>query len=202
MLKGLYSITDNTLTPNETIINDVKNVILGGAKIIQLRDKTNNDDKVVELANAIQYICRKEGILFVLNDKVELAIENNYDGLHVGRSDYHRIEEIRKDFKGILGVSCYDDISKAKEMESLGAEYVAFGSFFSSATKPDSKVVPLEVLDDARVKIKIPVCAIGGITSKNLDEVLKYNVNMVAVISDIWKSPDVVKQAKLYSKRF
>ncbi|MBD3841499.1 MAG: thiamine phosphate synthase [Campylobacterales bacterium] len=133
----------------------------------------------------LQRLCAKHDAQFVLNDKIDLAIELGCDGLHIGKSDHHRFEEIRANFNGFIGVSCSGDVEHAKEFEQKGADCVTFGSFFSSPTKPDSNIVPLEVIKEAKQKLQIPVCVIGGITIKNLDDILEYKPDMVSVISDI-----------------
>ncbi len=200
-LKGLYVITDDSLTPSNTLFSQVKQAIEGGAKIVQLRDKKSSDKVILQTALKLQELCRSYNLLFVLNDKVELAIQHKFDGLHIGKSDHGRFEEIRANFKGVLGVSCYGDIAKAQEFETLGADYVAFGSFYSSPTKPDSNIVPLETLKIAKNRLTIPICAIGGIHSENLSEVLENRADMVAVISDIWKSEDIKQKCEIYKQQ-
>ena len=199
-LKGLYVITDNALTPQETIFFQVQEALKGGAKIVQLRDKINSEKVVKKTAIELQELCTRFGAIFILNDKVTLALESHFDGLHIGKSDYDIFPQIRENFKGILGVSCYGDIEKAKYFEALGADYVAFGSFFSSVTKPDSSIVPLEVLQKAKEQLHIPICAIGGICTDNLDEIMEQNPDMVAVISDIWRSENIKEKCEIYNR--
>ena len=199
-LKGLYVITDDTLTPLSTLLQQTKEALEGGVKIVQFRDKTNSDEVVKKTALKLQELCTRFGAIFILNDKVSLALESHFDGLHIGKSDYDIFPQIRENFKGILGVSCYGDIEKAKYFESLGADYVAFGSFFSSATKPDSSIVPLEVLQKAKEQLHIPICAIGGICTDNLDEIMEQNPDMVAVISDIWRSENIKEKCEIYNR--
>ena len=198
MLNGLYVITDNILTPNETIINQVEQSLKAGAKIVQLRDKKNSIKTIEKLAILIQNLCKKYNALFVLNDEIELAIKLKCDALHIGKSDHQNFEEIRKKFKGVIGVSCYGDIHLAKEFELKGANYVAFGSFFTSPTKPQSDVVSFDVLTKAKESLSIPICAIGGINSENVNKLLKYNPDMIALISDIW-SDDIRKKIEFYN---
>jgi thiamine-phosphate pyrophosphorylase len=201
-LKGLYVITDDTLTPSNTIFSQVEEALKSGATIVQLRNKKDSDDVVKYMAIQLQTLCRNHNALFVLNDRITLAVEYSFDGLHIGESDYEIFTKIRHNFKGILGVSCYGDIEKAKYFEALGANYIAFGSFFSSPTKPNSSLVPLEILQKAKKKLSIPICAIGGINSENIDEVMEYQPDMVAVISDIWKSVDITSQVTFFTKKF
>ncbi|CAA6801152.1 MAG: Thiamin-phosphate pyrophosphorylase (EC [uncultured Sulfurovum sp.] len=201
-LQGLYVISDDVLTPNKTIIEQITQALEGGARIVQLRNKQGTLEEIKALSIEVQELCHKHNALFVLNDQIELAIELDVDGLHIGRSDHHRFEEIRKDFKGIIGVSCYDSISMAKEFEKMGADYAAFGSFFHSPTKPNSNVIDLRVLETAHEQLNIPVCAIGGINLSNVQELLNHKPDMISVISDIWSTDDIKQQAQNYTKLF
>ena len=201
-LNGLYIITDDILTPSHSIIEQVEKAILGGAKIVQLRDKMSSDEVIRKKALELQSLCEKYNAIFVLNDKVELAIELGLSGLHIGKSDYHRIEEIRKNFSGYLGVSCYGDVAFAKEMQKLGIDYVAFGPFFTSPTKPNSNVVDLEVLTKAQEELDIPVCAIGGLNNDNIADIMKHKPDMIALISDIWKSDNIQDKAKIFASLY
>lgn len=201
-LKGLYVITDDNLTPSSTLLSQVEEALKGGASIVQLRDKKSSDEVIKKTAFQLQELCKQYDALFVLNDKINIAYELECDGLHIGKSDHDNFEQIRKNFKGLIGVSCYGDIELAKKFEDMGADYVAFGSFFTSPTKPDSNIVDLNTLTMAKDKLNIPICAIGGINTKNLSEVMKHTPDMVSVISDIWNSQDIQNQTKIYKNKF
>jgi thiamine-phosphate pyrophosphorylase len=201
-LKGVYVITDDTLTPDETLFSQVEDALKGGATIVQLRDKKNDEETIEKKAIALQELCHEYNAMFVLNDKVELAIKLQCDGLHIGKSDHARFDEIRKDFKGCIGVSCYGDVDHAKEFEQKGADYVAFGSFFTSPTKPNSNIVPLEVISEAKEKLTIPVCAIGGINKENVDQVVQKDPEMISLISDIWNSDDITAKTLMFATKF
>jgi thiamine-phosphate pyrophosphorylase len=201
-LKGLYVITDDKLTPDETIYTQVREALEGGASIVQLRDKISDDEQIKQKAIKLQNLCKEFDALFVLNDKVELAIDIGCDGLHIGKSDHERFTYIRDNFKGIIGVSCYGDIDLAKEFEIKGADYVAFGSFFRSPTKPNSNIVPLDILSKVREVLNIPVCAIGGINSENILDVMDQEPDMVSLISDIWRSDSIKDQSIIYVNQF
>jgi thiamine-phosphate pyrophosphorylase len=198
MLQGLYVISDNELTPQSSLTNNITKALMGGAKIVQYRDKINSKEIIRQNARDLQALCQYYDAKFVINDYVDLAIEENFDALHVGESDHENIEQIRKDFKGILGVSCYGDVSKAKYMQDLGVNYVAFGSFFPSPTKPKSSVVDMKVLQKAKEILSIPICVIGGINSENVHKLLVYKPDMVCAISDIWKSKNIQKKVQQY----
>lgn len=201
-LSGLYVITDDNLTPLVTIVDSVKKALSGGARIVQLRDKTSNDETIEKTALSLQDLCREFGALFVLNDKIDIAIKLSLDGLHIGRSDHAVFDDIRMKFKGILGVSCYGDIDLAYDFEGKGADYVAFGSFFNSSTKPSANIVDLSVLSSAKVKLSIPICAIGGINRLNLNSVMKHKPDMICAISDIWNSDSITHCTEEYANAF
>lgn len=198
----MYIISDDSLTPKENLLNNIENVLKAGASIIQLRDKISSDEEIEILVKNIEELCKKYNAIFVLNDRVELAIKLQCQGLHIGKSDYDRVDFIREHFKGIIGVSCYDNVEFAKSMQDKNMDYVAFGSFFTSPTKPNSKVVSKQVLYEAKKLLDIPVCAIGGITNENAIELLECKTDMLAVISDIWTAKDVNKRCQDYLRQF
>jgi thiamine-phosphate pyrophosphorylase len=201
-LDGLYVITDDSLTPDMTIFKQVESALRGGAKIVQLRDKINDDLIVENKATVLQDLCHKYNATFVLNDKINMAIKLGCDGLHIGKSDHDRFDEIRKEFQGIIGVSCYSDIEKAKMFQDKGADYVAFGSFYVSPTKPTSNIIPLEIIAEAKEQLDIPVCAIGGINTNNIDDIMEQKPDMVSLISDIWNTQNIESKAKFYKDQF
>ncbi len=198
-LKGLYLITDNKLTPDSSILYQVEEALKGGARIIQLRDKEKTDDELEKTAYLLKELISKYNALFIINDRVELAKKINADGVHIGDGDYtlKQTREILKD--KIIGVSCYGDINKGLEAEKNGASYVAFGAVFSSMIKKNAKVIGVDILKEAKRKIKIPICAIGGINSDNISNI-DSNVDMKAIISAIWG--DEVKDKAKYLSSF
>jgi len=201
-LDGLYVITDDKLSPSSTIISQVTQALEGGARVVQLRDKKSSLEEIKEKALTLEVLCKEYDATFVLNDKVELAIELGLSGLHIGKSDYFRVDEIRKNFKGCLGVSCYGDISFAKKMEEKGVDYVAFGSFFISPTKPDSNIVKPDILSDAKSKLTIPVCAIGGLNTDNIHDVMQHKPDMISLINEIWTSEDIKSKASYFASLY
>lgn len=204
-LRGLYAITDERLTPyqNNLILEKVEKALKGGARVLQLRDKTNRDNFILSYAQLLKELCKSYGTIFIINDRVELAKKVEADGVHLGEEDAP-LEEARK-FLGknkIIGVSCYGDLEKAKLMEKKSADYVAFGSFFPSPTKPSSKVIDKSILREAKKVLKIPVCAIGGITIVRAKELVKLGADLVAVVSDLWLAEDIEKRVQEYQKIF
>lgn len=188
----IYAISDEVLTPAHTIEAQLKWAIKGGIKYFQLRDKNALDSALLPLCVRLAEICAKSSVEFIINDRIEIALDLQGRkipcGLHLGRDD-EKIEfaKLREEFRGIIGVSCYGDIKRALEYEAKGADYVAFGSIFKSATKVDSAIVGTEILKLARQKIKrAKICAIGGINAKNLAQVAE-NADMVAMVGAVWQ---------------
>ena len=183
-LKGLYGISDTKLTPTKTLIAQLQKAIQGGLKIFQYRDKDSKDSEIIGLVGELQALCNENNVLFVLNDRYELAIKLGVSGLHLGKDEVSQLLDIRESFKGIIGVSCYDSIELAQRYESAKVDYVAFGSLFPSPTKRDAKPCPLSVLKEAKNTLKIPICGIGGICVDNVS--LLKECDMIAVISSLW----------------
>ncbi|BAU23708.1 thiamine-phosphate pyrophosphorylase [Caldimicrobium thiodismutans] len=203
-LFGLYVITDEKLTPyeGEKIFKCVESALKGGAKVVQLRDKTHTDEELLEVALQLKKLCHQYQALFIVNDRVKLAKGVEADGVHLGIED-EALERVKVALPDkIIGVSCYGDLERAKRAEALGASYVAFGSFFPSPTKPASALVSKEILLQAKKELKIPVCAIGGITLEQAEELIKLGADLLAVISDIWLARDIEDRARGYTELF
>jgi thiamine-phosphate pyrophosphorylase len=187
MLKGLYAITDEHLTPDETIFSQVEESLRAGVNIIQYRDKTKTDYEVEETCRGLQALCRNYNALFIIDDRPYLAQKIKADGLHIGKNDI-TLSEARNIFTdGIIGVSCYGSVARAEELEKEGASYVAFGSFFPSPTKPKSGIISTNVLNKAKQRVNVPVCAIGGITLENISEIAQHKPEMISVVSAVFK---------------
>ncbi|MCX2716622.1 thiamine phosphate synthase [Helicobacter sp. MIT 21-1697] len=184
ILQGIYAISDEILTPYEILPQCIESALKAGVRIFQLRDKSHSDAWLKPYALQAMALCERYDALFVLNDRLELALEINAPALHLGKDD-NEFMEARARFSGILGASSYGDLERAQSLERLGADYVAFGAFFASPTKPNAPLAPLEILESAKATLSIPICAIGGINTTNIH--LLKNANMCAVISALWQ---------------
>lgn len=196
-LQGIYVLSDAHLTPKETILSQMKRVLESGVSVIQFREKYASDAQIELTCKAIQALCRQYKALFIIDDRAELVKKIDADGLHVGKEDIDYVEAraLLGNAK-IIGVSCYGDIQRAKHYEALGADYVAFGSFFPSPTKPNSPVVPLSILKEAKALLNIPICAIGGINVSNINEVAQSGIDMYALISAVYKNDTIEDNIK------
>ena len=189
-LKGLYAITDATLM-GDNLISMTEQAILGGITILQYRNKTASMAQQEQEALELATLCKKNNILFLINDNVELAIKVDADGVHLGQSDSN-IQQARKQLGDkIIGITCHNDIQLAQLAQKQGADYVAFGRFYTSQTKPSACPAELSVLSEAKKNISIPIAAIGGITVETAAILLNQGADMLAVIQGIFAQDDV-----------
>ena len=188
LLKGLYVLTDATLTPMETMLEQIERVLKSGIKVIQYRDKDASDEEAERACLRLQALCDYYEAIFIIDDRLELAYKINADGLHVGVDDVS-YEEARAllGAEKIIGVSCYGSIERAEKYANLGADYVAFGAFFPSPTKPHADVIEPAVLQKAKEKLNVPICAIGGINEENIALLSQYDIAMYSLISAVYK---------------
>lgn len=189
----LYAITDEVLTPKKTILTQVKSALNAGVSYIQYRDKTSKDEDLLLTCKRLKSMCEDFGATFVINDRVDLAIEIKAHGLHVGKDDV-ALKDVKSRFDGIIGVSCYDDMELAKEAIKSGANYVAFGAFYPSKIKPNAQKTSLLTLKKAK-DLGMKVAVIGGINSQNISSFLPYKPDMICAISAIF-SGDVEENVK------
>jgi thiamine-phosphate pyrophosphorylase len=199
-LQGLYAITDEVLTPDAKVLACVQEALESGVQIIQYRNKTKSDAEVRETCVALQALCREFDALFIIDDRPNLAHAIGADGLHIGKDDMP-LREARAIFPhGIIGVSCYGSVKKALEAQEEGADYVAFGSFFPSPTKPHSGIVSKSVVGKAKEALHIPVCVIGGINAHNIQEIAQEKPDMISVVSGVFEGDIATNVKNLLTK--
>lgn len=176
-------------------------VIDGGADAIQLREKTISDRQFISLARKIHNITLQKGTLLIINDRVNVAKEVSAEGVHLGQHDTG-ISEAR-DLLGnekIIGVSTHN-IEQAEQAQKEGADYIAIGPVYPTSTKTNEPTVGLEVVKEVAKRISIPFVVIGGITLKNLKEVLKTRAKRVAVCSAIITSKDIRSSTRKFKDK-
>ncbi len=202
-LRGLYAITDETLIAEEDFSAAIEAALQGGASIIQYRDKSDNRPKRLQQAGTLRELCTRYGATCIINDDIELARAVDADGVHLGRDDAALLQARQTlGENAIIGISCYNDISLAISAEKNSADYVAFGTMFSSLTKPDAVNAGPETISQARKLLSIPICAIGGITDTNIHQLILHDADMVAVISSLFTADDIQQRARLLSHHF
>ena len=185
-IAGLYAITPD-LADTELLYHMVEASILGGARVVQYRNKVADQKLRIKQSLALLEVCRKHEIPLIINDYVTLCLEINADGVHIGGDDGNiaAIKNMIGEDK-ILGVSCYGEFARAEAAEKAGADYVAFGACFPSSTKPNAPGAELDLFTQAK-KLNLPSVAIGGITLENAASVVKAGADAIAVIGELFK---------------
>lgn len=202
MLSGLYAVTPD-LDDTTELLRRVGQALQGGLRLLQYRNKPAAAALRREQAGALLALCRAQSVPLVINDDLQLALEIGADGAHLGREDGDLAAARAALGPGkLLGISCYDDIGRAREAKRVGADYVAFGSFFASPTKPAAVRAPLTLLAEARNELGLPVCAIGGITLQNAPQLIAAGADLLAVITDLFEAPDIRARAAAYTSLF
>ena len=191
-LRGLYVIADERLIPRGRFLETVEKALAGGANIVQLRDKTSPPSEIVALGRELLEITKRYGVPLIINDSPDLMMEVGADGVHLGEDDPNVIPTRKKLGNGaIIGVSCYGSVPRGINAERMGADYVVFGTPWSTPTKPGRVPTPFETLVEAKTAVTgIPIFAIGGIFAHNAAEVLATGVDGVAVITSVFGSED------------
>lgn len=182
---SLYLCTDRELTGEKNFETCVEDAIKGGVTVVQLREKNLSGKKFFETALSLKKITGKYKIPLIINDRVDIAVAADADGVHVGQSDLPA-KAARKIIgeEKILGVSA-STLDEALKAESDGADYIGVGGIFFTATKPDAEFVSPETLKKICESVKIPVVAIGGINAETLPQVKGTGIAGVAVVSAI-----------------
>jgi thiamine-phosphate pyrophosphorylase len=202
-ITGLYAIADTQYLDDARLLPAVGEAIAGGARLIQYRDKKHVAADRTRQAAELATLCRQHGVLFIVNDDVDLAKQAGADGVHLGRKDASLTRAREQLGHGtIIGVSCYNELARAVQAQNEGADYVAFGSFFPSRTKPQAVRAGLELLCEAKQKLHIPVVAIGGITPENGAHLLAAGADALAVIEGVFGQDDVRAAAERYARLF
>jgi len=200
---GLYAITQDSERDIFDLRAQVAAAIAGGARMVQYRDKSVDHRQRRLAAQVLLELCRNNDTALIVNDDVELAAEVRADGVHIGWEDAPlRAARARLGPRSIIGVSCYNQLRLALAAQSGGADYVAFGSFFTSLTKPLAAQATLELLRRARPQITLPIVAIGGITPENGGALIAAGADMLAAISGVFGQPDIAAAARAYSRLF
>ncbi len=200
---GLYVLTDQDLIPSDRIAEVVGLAISGGAVMVQYRNKNQDPAQREKEAMALRAICSQHRVPLIINDDVELAQRIHADGVHLGRDDM-KIREARAILGdgAIIGASCYNLFQNALRAQQLGADYVAFGSFFKSSTKTGTVRAALELLHESHRRLEVPVVAIGGITPDNGRALIHAGADLIAACHGVFAQNDVALAAEKYARLF
>jgi thiamine-phosphate pyrophosphorylase len=197
----LYAILDRSVACGRDLPALLEAVLAGGCRLVQLREKTMPLVELFPLAQKLNRRCREAGALFVVNDRADLALAADAGGLHVGQDDLPALEARRLLRPGmILGVSTHDE-AQARRAVADGADYVAVGSIFPTATKAGFQLVGPDLIRRVRSVVPVPLVGIGGITADNAPAVLAAGADGVAVISAICAAPDPEAATRRFLER-
>jgi len=201
-VQGLYVIT-GAYRDVADLGRQVRAALAGGARAVQYRDKNRDAEARLAAARMLAALCREFGARFIVNDDVALATASGADGVHLGRDDASAEsarEALGRD--ALIGVSCYNEFARAVAAQAAGADYVAFGSFYASNTKPNAVRADVSLLARAREKLATGVVAIGGITAANARPLIEAGADAVAVCDDIFGRTDIQAAARAYTHLF
>ncbi len=191
-IRGLYAFIDAAYVGMDGVEKTVAGLLSGGARIVQLRAKDVAPREVLVAARAIREASKRSGALFIVNDRVDIALIAGADGVHLGQDDLP-VEEARRLLGPgrIIGLSTHG-VKEALEAETLGADYISLGPIFPTRTKKDAQAPRgLPLLSEVRAAVRLPIVAIGGITRENMMDVFKAGADSAAIISGILTERDI-----------
>ncbi|MCK9615414.1 MAG: thiamine phosphate synthase [Candidatus Omnitrophica bacterium] len=199
-MKGYYFITGSFLSRLGNV-SDVKNALKAGVKIVQYREKNAATYEMYIEALKLRKICKD--IIFLINDRVDIALASGADGVHLGQSDLpYRMARKLLGKKKIIGVTVHS-LKEAKVAQAKGADYVGIAPIFPTSTKPDARnPVGIELIQEIKKHINLPIVAIGGINLSNAKEVIASGANCVCAISAVVASKNVKRQINKFQKMF
>lgn len=197
----LYVITGEEYHPGRSLLSVMEEAILGGADIVQLRDKKSTKREIFEKAKMLRELTRKYDVPFIVNDHIDIALAVDADGIHIGQDDLPLAEARKIVGSGkIIGVSTHR-IEEAREAEKNGADYIGVGPVFPTKTKETAVPVTTEYVKQVANEIKIPFVAIGGIKLDNVDEVLDAGATRICAVSEIVGAKDVKRTCELFLEK-
>ncbi|MEA4988169.1 MAG: thiamine phosphate synthase [Anaerovorax sp.] len=196
----LYAVTDRSWVGRQTFQEQVEEALAAGVTFLQLREKQINEEEFLKEAREIKKLAKKYNVPFVINDNVQVALQSDADGVHVGQSDMEA-DDVRKLLgkEKILGVSV-QTVEQAKTAEKRGADYLGVGAVFNTSTKTDAAEVSYKTLKEICEAVSIPVVAIGGIDSENVSQLAGSGIEGIAVISALFSNDSIRKAAESLKK--
>lgn len=196
---GLYAISNG---PRPDLLDVARAAIEGGATVLQYRDKTIDHERRLREACALNALCRQHSTPLIINDDLELAQRCGAAGVHLGEHDDDvLLARATLGADAIIGVSCYDSFSRAHDAAKVGADYLAFGAFFPSPTKPHARRATPDLLCEAKA-FGLPLVAIGGITPDNGGALIEAGADFLAVVSALFDAANVRIAARRFSQLF
>lgn len=201
--RGLYLITPDIADDAQLLARTRPLLDSGAVTWLQYRNKSADDAQRRRQAEQLLALCQSVGVPLIINDDLDLAVHCGAAGVHLGHDDPDpATARERLGPKAIIGVSCYADLDRARAAAAAGADYLAFGRFFPSSTKPGATPADPDLLRAARQEFALPLCAIGGITASNAPLLLEAGADLLAVIHGLFGQPDVRAAAARFQALF
>lgn len=192
----LYLVTDSVILRGRDFYKCIEDAIKGGVTMVQLREKDISGKEFLERAIKLRELTKRYGVSFVINDRIDIALLCDADGVHVGQSDIGAKEARRLLGEDkIVGVSARS-VEEAKTAKEDGADYIGIGAMFATSTKLDAKSVSLETVENIKSNVDIPFVLIGGINLENLDTLKNLDSDGYAIVSSILKAEDIYLETK------
>lgn len=203
-LRGLYAITDSQLLAGR-FLSHVEAALEGGVCLLQYRDKGDDAARRLREAEALMKLCERYGTQLIINDDAELAARLGV-GVHLGQTD-GPLTPARALLgrQAIIGSTCHASVELAAQAVNEGASYVAFGRFFNSVTKPGAPAANVDLLEQARAQVKLPIAVIGGITLDNAAPLIAHGADLLAVIHGLFgadSAQEVTRRARAFNALF
>ena len=204
-LRGLYAITDSKLLADGRLLPYAEAALAGGARLLQYRDKSDDDRRRLREAQALGDLCERHGAQLIINDDAELAARLGA-GLHLGQDDGSlSVARALLGPRAIIGATCHARLELAEEAVAQGASYVAFGRFFDSNTKPGAPAATPAMLEQASQRFSLPIVVIGGVTLDNAPDLIARGASLVAVVHALFAAEsarEVERRARAFSELF
>lgn len=203
-MRGLYAITPTQLCLEPArLLTATEAALRGGARWIQYRDKTDDTARRLASARALRALCERHRAKLIVNDDVDLALQADAHGVHLGPDDLP-LHEARAKLgpARLIGITCQDSATRARAASEGGADYLALGAFFPSRTKPDARHATLDLLRAVRLETSLPICAIGGITPHNGAPLVEAGADLLAAVDGVFGAPEIEAAARAYARLF
>lgn len=200
-LRGLYAITDGQLLAGR-FLSYVEAALDGGVTLLQYRDKSGDEARRLREASELLKLCERYKTRLIINDDAELAARLGV-GVHLGQND-GSLPDARAllGHRAVVGATCHGSLELARKAKADGATYVAFGRFFTSHTKPDAPAVPLDLLNQVRASVNLPIAVIGGITVENAPPLVEHGADLLAVVHGLFgveTAAEVTRRARAFN---